>query len=347
MGRRNRRSKPRNQNRVRIDGKTYNVIDRQRLRGRIYLVLRTLSPTPRARYLVCDPAAGMQLRMLLVLPDEEPTAQHASVLRNLNSRSLPQIFDIDRNNGRTRIVLSWTPGIDLGQYLQRIERGKVLPPTPAHAVRLVHGMAVDLTLMHRYARIIHGDLKPANLIISRKPSRLSLIDFGSAWPIERTGIRHPGDGLSPVYAAPEQQHDAAAGVDERADQFAASVLLYQLLTLKTPFEGLGGQAGLPRYFDPDNVVVPPSEIAVHERFVPRRLRRQLDDVVQKGLALDPGQRFLTSGAWLDALRAVHRQLEDRDSGSHRRQGYWEQFCDWLAQRFVGTHQLPPEDTHVR
>lgn len=339
MGRRRRRTKPADQpSPVRVNGRRFDVIDRLRVRGRLFLVLKRIAPIPRERLLVCDPSAGMQLRLMLRLPNDDATTQHLSVLKDLNNRHLPQIHEFERTANNTLIVLSYTTGIDLDQYLRRIESGQVRAPTPTHAVRLIHGIANSLTTLHRHARIIHGDLKPANLVITRKPSHLSLIDFGSAWPIERTGFRHFGDGFSPAYAAPEQQ-SATQAVDERADQFAASVLLYQMLTLKVPYDGLGGQAGLPRFFDARNVPVPPSELAVHPRHLPVKLRRRVDNVVLQGLALDPSQRFQTSGAWLDALRAVHLQLELRESESESTSSYWSQFCDWIAESISRRHKV--------
>jgi len=275
---------------IHIEGRTYPVVDRLRIRGRRYLILKRLAPLPRERFLVSDLAAGKRLRLLLVLPDDDSTAQHLAVLRRLRSRHRPEITDSDRQEGRARIVLSWMPGIDLAQYFERIERNKVQPPTPFHAFRLVRGIAHGLTSLHKHARIIHGDLKPANLIISRKPSRLSLVDFGSAWPIEQTGFRCSGDGISAVYAAPEQ-HIAGARVDARADQFAASLILYQLLTLHVPYDGLGGRAGTPELFDDEIRCVPPSECPRHPRFLARSLWRQIDELVLNGLALDPGQRY--------------------------------------------------------
>ena len=331
MGRRRRRAKQHENGRdiVRIDGRSYPVLDRERIRGQAFLILKRLAPPPRERFLVCDPAAGMRLRLLMVLPDEDSTVQHLDVLRDLRSRQLPEIVNHDKHQDRTRIVLSWTQGIDLGQYFERIERNKVQPPTPFHAFRLLRGIAHGLASLHKHARIIHGDLKPANLIISRKPSHLSLIDFGSAWPIERTAFRSPGDGISVTYAAPEQQI-AGAKVDERADQFSASLILYQLLTLKVPFDGLGGRAGVPEFFDAENRCLPPSSSPRHTRFLPRKLWRQIDEVLLKSLAFDPGQRFSTTNEWLNAIESVFLQLQLRESNREQRSGLWDRLCDWLA-----------------
>ena len=114
-------------------------------------------------------------------------------------------------------------------------------------MRLLKGVAHALRHLHHRKNIIHGDVKPANLILTKRTS-LVLIDYGSAWPGERTTQRGGGDGFSPAYAAPELVRGNAA-VDWRADQFSVGVILYELLTGKLPFGGLGGSVGrLPHSF---------------------------------------------------------------------------------------------------
>lgn len=72
-----------------------------------------------------------------------------------------------------------------------------------------------------------------------------LVDFGSAWPIERTARRELGDGFHASYAAPELQ-GATGVIDGRADQFSASVVLYEMLTGQLPYQW-GGKAGRPEF----------------------------------------------------------------------------------------------------
>ena len=80
--------------------------------------------------------------------------------------------------------------------------------------------------VHRVNDVVHGDLKPANLLLVRGKNRLIPIDYGSAWTGGETLRRSHGDGISPVYAAPEQLRGDDA-VDWRADQFAFGVILFE------------------------------------------------------------------------------------------------------------------------
>jgi serine/threonine protein kinase len=197
-------------NTVRVDGRNFSIRDRIRINGRKYLLLARLSATPRERWFACDPSSGFQPRSILRLPGDNSTSQHVRSLRRLKSDSLPQIVDYQHRQKETLVALSWVRGISLCEYVQRFRSGKVDMPTPFHCVRLIRQLAHALNTMHKYANVIHGDLKPANLVITRKPGRLTLIDFGSAWPIDMTGVRCEGDGISRTYSAPEPSPNSRA-----------------------------------------------------------------------------------------------------------------------------------------
>lgn len=92
------------------------------------------------------------------------------------------------------------------------------------------------------------------------------------------------------YRAPEVTSEGCP--NHLADQFSASVILYQLLTGALPYDGLGGDAA---QFDsvPPIVLPSPSNPEVWPR---------LDSVTVMGLSLDPKGRFATTRTWLEALR---------------------------------------------
>ena len=119
--------------------------------------------------------------------------------------------------------------------------------------------------------------------------RFALIDFGFAFPTARTVRRIRNEG-TPGYAAPEQS-DHSQAVDFRSDQFAASAVLYRLLTGNLPYEVSPGDA------EPGTRVRPPSR---HNHTV----WRALDRVVLRGLELDPDQRFPNTREWLQTLEAA-------------------------------------------
>jgi serine/threonine protein kinase len=334
MGRERHRERDRQRRRngtndVLVDGRRYSVQRRERIRGHTYLVLEQLAPPPRERWLVLDTAAGGP-RVMLVLPSDDSTSQHIRVLRNVESNSLPRILNFAVGDEQTRVVVPWVKGIDMHEYLKRVEKKKVDPPEPFHAVRLILELARALRALHRNAQVIHGDIKPANLILTRKSSHVSMIDFGSAWPIGKTGVRCAADGISGAFAAPELT--CGGVVNERADQFSASVVLYQLLTGVIPYDDLGGKAGWPEWRHDANVAAPPSKVALSSRHVPRKVWREIDALVLKGIDLDPGRRFAHSTEWVDAIDAVFLQLRLRQGSNQDRETLWDRLCHWLTNR---------------
>lgn len=323
--------------RIVVHGKPYLVQRRERIRGRLYLLLERLAPAPRERWLAFN-VSGKQPCSFLILPNNDGTAQRAKVLRRVECNSVPRILDWERRRTQTRIVMPWIRGITVKEYLKRIHKGKVAPPEPFHSVRLILELARGLNALHRYVQIIHGDIKPANLILTHKPGHLHLIDFGSAWPSSTTGFRHDGDGLSGAFSAPELH--ATGVINDRADQFSAMVVLYQLLTGVTPYEGLGGKAGWPEFADSSAAAVRPSHCRLSRKFIPRKLWQEIDALVLKGISLAPQERFAHSFEWVDAIESVYLKLRMNRSASRKPQSsLWGRLTDFVCDYCTPTRPL--------
>jgi serine/threonine protein kinase/tetratricopeptide (TPR) repeat protein len=178
------------------------------------------------------------------------------------------------------------------------------------------GAGRGLAAAHR-AGIVHRDFKPDNVMIGAD-GRPRVVDFGLAVPatssdeISGSGVRPPsgeaqtmpamsqaGIAGTPGYMAPEQCQGRA--VDARTDQFAFCVALYEALH--------GGRPYLDGTFFQD-----PAKWARGREPRPSRPDdghpRWLDDVLERGLATDPAQRFPSMEALLAAL--------DRDAGRRPR-----------------------------
>ena len=206
------------------------------------------------------------------------------------------------------MVLSWIEGIPLDVYFQNIREKRRPSVDPSQAVRLIHGMANGVAHLHRQMQIEHGDIQPANVIITSHPSRLVLIDFGSAWTTQTTMFRSEGDGHHRAYAAPELQRGVTP-VSFYSDQFSVTVLLFELLTGILPYEGLGGRAGRDEHTEVtrDGFKMP-SEVNRDLRRLPRSLRDGLDQLCRTGLSLNPSTRYQGHAEWLDALFAIMAQF---------------------------------------
>ena len=143
-------------------------------------------------------------------------------------------------DGRTKIpflVLELLEGDDLDVVVGR--RG----PLSAELVASL-GIEVSLALEHAHERgVVHRDVKPANVIVPRDPSRgrAILCDFGLSKRVGAEGsITGTGALLgTPYFMAPEQVLDSKHA-DVRSDVFSLAMTLYFAVTGKNPFESLEG-----------------------------------------------------------------------------------------------------------
>ncbi|HKE00585.1 MAG TPA: FG-GAP-like repeat-containing protein, partial [Planctomycetota bacterium] len=161
------------------------------------------------------------------------------------------------------------------------------------ACRLVLQVAEALAHAHRTG-ILHRDVKPSNVLV-RPDGTAVLTDFGLARDL--AGPSHTQTGAfagTPYYLAPEQLHGPAEAIDARVDVYALGVTLYELVTLRRPFEGDTAAAILAR-------------IASDEPPRPTRLRagvpRDLETIVLKAIEKDLARRYASADAFADDLRA--------------------------------------------
>ncbi len=296
---------------VNVRGRIRPYLECRRIRRRDYFLLERVGSPFRESYLAFDRLAGPGGNFFLVqsLPIGKAAEQLLNVLSRLKSDAFPRVVEWEEQRHQIDVALTWTEGISLADYLQNIRERRRPPVEPAQAVRLVNGLAHAVCHLQRRLQVNHGDLQPANLIVTSAPSRLQLIDFGSAWTSNWTTRRTEGDGHHRCYAAPELQTGTAA-VSLASDQFSVSVLLFELLTLNLPYGGLGGKAGRPEFIArAADTLVPPSQISSCCKQLPWSLRDRLDALVLRGLSLRPNDRYMDHHTWLDQweeLKALFR-----------------------------------------
>jgi serine/threonine-protein kinase len=136
--------------------------------------------------------------------------------------------------------------------------------------------------------VVHRDLKPANLLVSES-GVVKISDFGIA-RLETSHLTSVGEVMgTPFYMAPEQFR--GEHTDERTDIYAAAVITYEVLCGRRPFQGLA--SALMKQVLEDEPE-PPSR---HEP----RIGPELDEVILKGLAKRPADRWSSVRAFSSAL----------------------------------------------
>lgn len=280
----------------------YEVIDRVVAGRKELLITRRLSSGPRQRFQAFDRVAGPHgaLCILQIMPHTPESWQRIDSLQRLGRHNpeLPQILEFYRKGNEIVSIEPWIEGKDLRSWIRKMRESPRQHLGAPEAIRLFRQLAHGLRHLHRHCGLVHADIKPANIILSNASRKLVLIDYGSAWGIERTTSRYSGDGISEVYAAPEILMKSV-GVNFRADYFSLAAVCYEVLTLQTPYDGLGGRAGLPQFENQrDSLYLPPSQLSREKEKLDRPIWQAIDALLSHSLQLNPNNRPSGGPEWL-------------------------------------------------
>ncbi len=191
-------------------------------------------------------------------------------------------------------------------------------PAPAAVDRSAAGVRLGLAYWQSVARLgaqaaaalqyahrqgtLHRDIKPGNLMLDERRN-VWITDFGLAKFGEQEDFTHPGDVVGTLrYMAPEQLEGRT---DARSDVYSLGLTLYELLTLRPAFDA----ASRHRLIHQVSQYEPP-----RPRAVMPGIPRDLETIVLKAMAREPGHRYKTAGDLADDLG---RFLEDRPIRARR------------------------------
>jgi serine/threonine-protein kinase len=225
--------------------------------------------------------------------------------------SLVRIFDLGilPDRGLEWFAMEYLRGKDL-ERLITAARHRGMRFSLALVGQVFDGILDALAHAHRQG-VIHRDVKPANIFVTREAHHLGtpsgarvtakLLDFGVACDVRQRDdeIERCGD---PRYVAPEQVL-ADVRPDARADVYAAGISLFEVLTGRHPFEDLlGERVATLLAAHCQRTLPPPSHWLPGE--VPAVIRCGLDVVVAKACAKDPDERFASAADMRRALLDV-------------------------------------------
>jgi serine/threonine-protein kinase len=198
--------------------------------------------------------------------------REARLAARLSHPNVVSVFDAGDDGGRPYIVMEYVDGENLAELLAN--RGRI-PPDEARGLALQAAQG----LAHAHAaRLVHRDVKPQNLIL-RRDGTLKIADFGIARAAEATALTQAGTVLgTAAYLSPEQA--LGEEVTPATDVYSLGVVLYELLTGRTPFQV--------ETLD-DLAQRPVMEVAPVRELVPG-VPRDLEDVVMHCLARNPEYR---------------------------------------------------------
>ena len=211
--------------------------------------------------------------------------KEAHALAQLSHPNIVAVYDVGEVDGSPFIVMEYMPG---GSLKQRIETTG--PLKPGDAVKVATEVANGLAFAHSKG-IVHADLKPSNILFDATDTA-KICDFGIA-RTPQEDAETPQLYATAMYVAPERVEGKSA--TSQSDVYGLGLCLYEALVGKPPFTS-SNAAVLLR----DHVVrqpVPPSHLRPS-------LPKELDTVVLKALAKQPGLRYQKASDFAAALGRI-------------------------------------------
>jgi serine/threonine protein kinase len=241
-------------------------------------------------------------------------AESLSVAR-LNHQNIVRLYDIKRTeDGQFYIIMEYIDGVDLGKLLITSRKGALELPYHLSAYVIAQVCAgLDYAHARRDAdthqplNIVHQDISPSNVMISRK-GEVKIIDFGMANARRRLAPQRGRKREVLVqgkiaYLAPEQVNGRTS-LDRRSDLFSLGLVLYEILTGERFIKG----------------EKPAEVIAILEsgnwdfsKMITKRVPEPLQLVVQRAVQKDPEKRYPSANQmYLDLMNYLAIQAAGAD-----------------------------------
>lgn len=152
-------------------------------------------------------------------------AQNAAGLMHPN---VVNVYDVGEDRGLYYMVMELVEGITLKDYIEK--KGRL---SAKETISIAIQMVTGIQAAHNQ-HIIHRDIKPQNIIIS-KEGKVKVTDFGIARATTSTQTISTNVMGSVHYTSPEQARGGVVG--ERSDIYSAGVTMYEMVTGHVPFDG--------------------------------------------------------------------------------------------------------------
>ncbi len=216
----------------------------------------------------------------------------AKTMATLKHPNIVEMYDYEENEAGCFLIMEYVEGIPLDEYIIR-ESGPI--PTE-NAIKIFSGMLKGFAYAHK-KKIVHRDVKPSNIIISRDFQTVKILDFGIAKILDDNNRNLTKDGTqmgTVYYMSPEQVRGEA--LDKLSDIYSLGVTLFQMLTGINPYAKYNTELDI--YLE---ITTKPLEDAktIYE-FASEDLNRLIQHATQK----NKKDRFQSCEEFLEAIKQI-------------------------------------------
>lgn len=242
--------------------------------------------------------------------------REAETVAHLHHTNIVPIFAVGCEAGVHYYAMQLIAGRSLAEVAR--DAGGESQPTFADVARWSLEAAEALAHAHQRG-VIHRDIKPSNILLDND-GRIWLTDFGLARRQEEATLTVTGALMgTPRYMSPEQAGHAKRPIDHRTDIYSLGATLYEMATRQPIFEA-------------DTPLGVLTQILDREPIAPRKLApdlpRDLETIILKCVAKNPGDRYATARELADDLR----RFLAGDPIRARRAAPWERARRWIRKR---------------
>ena len=228
------------------------------------------------------------------------------LLASMEHPNMVRVYEGGNDRGNVWFSMEYVQGDDLNLYLMR----RTFKFSEYQARYIARRVAAALEYAWNYQRIIHRDVKPANIMLT-KSGEIKLLDLGISKKLDDdpNALGHTtADGLlvgSPTYMSPEQV-SAGKDIDFRTDMYSLGITLYHILAGKPPYDGTSVVDVITQHFS-----APIPDI----REVRPDISRRFANIIKKMMAKQKEDRF---ASWEDFIAALDKCEEMEKKRAQRK-----------------------------
>ncbi len=218
--------------------------------------------------------------------------REAQAIATLRHPNIVQIYDFGEHVSGYYMVMEYIAGGDLAILMNEAKENQALLAQDK-IIRTIKEIAAALDYAHEHD-VIHRDVKPSNVMIN-KDGQSILADFGLVMLPAQSSQATLGTTLgTPHYVAPEQAISSAAAVPA-SDIYSLGVILFEMTTGQVPFDDESPLSVALKHVSD----MPPAPTSINSN-----IPQEVENVILKALAKEPGDRFVIASDLAHALEAA-------------------------------------------